>query len=102
MSQSNNTSVDLNRLKIDKDLKRSSSKGWKTFIFAICFVLIAGMVWFFWSKNNIQSIELTEVQQINSQQQSAVLNASGYVTPRQRATVAAKVTGRVSELFIDE
>ena len=26
---------------------------------------------------------------------AALLNASGYVTPRRRATVAAKVTGRV-------
>jgi len=60
------------------------------------------MSWFFWSKNRIESITITEVQQIGSQQQSTILNASGYVTPRQRATVAAKITGRVSELFIEE
>jgi hypothetical protein len=62
MSQSNNTSVDLNRLKIDKDLKQSSSKGWKIFLFLACMIILTGIVWFFWSKNNIQSIELTEVQ----------------------------------------
>ncbi len=32
----------------------------------------------------------------------AVLNASGYVEPRRRATVAAKVTGRVVEVLVDE
>src|SRR3990172_8075192 len=32
----------------------------------------------------------------------ALLNASGYVTPRRRATVAAKITGRVSDVLIDE
>ncbi|MEP0774334.1 MAG: efflux RND transporter periplasmic adaptor subunit [Acidobacteriota bacterium] len=32
----------------------------------------------------------------------AVLNASGYVTPRLRATVAAKITGRVREVLVDE
>lgn len=32
----------------------------------------------------------------------AVLNASGYVTPRLRATVAAKVTGRVVEVLVEE
>jgi RND family efflux transporter MFP subunit len=32
----------------------------------------------------------------------ALLNASGYVTPRGRATVAAKITGRVSDVLIDE
>jgi RND family efflux transporter MFP subunit len=34
--------------------------------------------------------------------QSAVLNASGYVTPRRRATVSAKVTGKIKEVLIDE
>jgi RND family efflux transporter MFP subunit len=32
----------------------------------------------------------------------ALLNASGYVTPRRRATVAAKITGRVNEVFAEE
>lgn len=32
----------------------------------------------------------------------ALLNASGYVTPRRRATVAAKLTGRVNEVFAEE
>jgi len=32
----------------------------------------------------------------------ALLNASGYVTPRQRATIASKITGRVTGVFFDE
>jgi RND family efflux transporter MFP subunit len=32
----------------------------------------------------------------------ALLNASGYVTPRRRATVAAKVTGLVTQVFAEE
>jgi len=32
----------------------------------------------------------------------ALLNASGYVTPRQRATIAAKITARVNEIYVDE
>lgn len=35
-------------------------------------------------------------------QDRAILNASGYVTPRRRATVAAKVTGRVAEMKVEE
>ena len=31
-----------------------------------------------------------------------LLNASGYVTPRRRATVAAKITGRVVQLYAEE
>jgi len=33
---------------------------------------------------------------------AVLLNASGYVTPRVRATVAAKITGRVVEVLVDE
>jgi RND family efflux transporter MFP subunit len=32
----------------------------------------------------------------------ALLNASGYVTPRRRATIAAKITGQVNEIFAEE
>ena len=34
--------------------------------------------------------------------QSAVLNASGYVTPQRRSTVSAKVTGKIKDVLIDE
>jgi RND family efflux transporter MFP subunit len=33
---------------------------------------------------------------------AGVLNASGYVTPRRRATIAAKITGRVTGVYFDE
>jgi len=34
--------------------------------------------------------------------EATVLNASGYVTPRRRATVSAKITGKVDQVLIDE
>ena len=33
---------------------------------------------------------------------TGVLNASGYITPRRRATIAAKITGRVTSVLFDE
>jgi RND family efflux transporter MFP subunit len=33
---------------------------------------------------------------------AGVLNASGYITPRRRATIAAKITGRVTAVYFDE
>ncbi len=33
---------------------------------------------------------------------AGVLNASGYITPRRRATIAAKITGRVTGVYFDE
>jgi RND family efflux transporter MFP subunit len=102
MNESGKNSYDLNRLRIDKDLKRSSSGGWKAFfsVMIVLVILLAG--WLMWSKNRAVAVEITEVQQIGTRQQASVLNASGYVTPRQRATVAAKITGRVTELFAEE
>ena len=38
----------------------------------------------------------------NTGGREALLNASGYVTPRRRATIAAKITGRVTGVFFDE
>ena len=34
--------------------------------------------------------------------QSTVLNASGYVTARRRATVASRITGRLTEVAVEE
>jgi len=33
---------------------------------------------------------------------AGILNASGYITPRRRATIAAKITGRVTSVLFDE
>jgi HlyD family secretion protein len=33
---------------------------------------------------------------------TTLLNASGYITPRRRATVAAKITARVVDVYVDE
>jgi len=48
----------------------------------------------------------TEVQVANSAKPATgptgVLNASGYITPRRRATIAAKITGRVTGVYFDE
>ena len=38
----------------------------------------------------------------NTVSPGAVLNASGYVTARRRATVSSKVTGKVMEIFVEE
>ena len=45
-----------------------------------------------------------EVMTVHASQagRPALLNASGYVTPRRRATIAAKITGQVNEILIEE
>ena len=47
-------------------------------------------------------VEVASAQAPSVGGRQALLNASGYVTPRRRATVAAKITGRVTGVFFDE
>ena len=47
-------------------------------------------------------VEVATARPANRQEAETLLNASGYVTPRRRATVAAKITGRVTSVLFDE
>ena len=47
-------------------------------------------------------VEVATARPVSGAGADTVLNASGYVTPRRRATVAAKITGRVREMLVDE
>ena len=93
---------DLASLRIH-DTKRTSSgsgKRWVWIVLAlIVLVLIAAAASAFLNHK-------TEVQVANSAKPATgptgVLNASGYITPRRRATIAAKITGRVTGVYFDE
>lgn len=96
------TKPDLGSLRID-DHKRSSGNVGKriAIIFAVLLVaaVIAGVVYAY--MNKAASVEVATVDPPVSGPQ-ALLNASGYVTPQRRATVAAKITGRVTGVFFTE
>lgn len=47
-------------------------------------------------------VEVATVSQRAAGTQAAVLNASGYVTARRRATVSSKITGKVVEVNVEE
>ena len=47
-------------------------------------------------------VEVTTARAAGGSEEVTALNASGYITPRRRATVAAKITGRVTGVFFDE
>jgi len=53
-------------------------------------------------KNQKVSVEVAIARPASESWGTVVLNASGYVTPRRRSTVAAKITGRVKELLVEE
>ena len=63
-------------------------------------VLITGGVFALRSREPV--VEVAAARPANTQEAETLLNASGYVTPRRRATVAAKITGRVTSVLFDE
>src|ERR1700745_2795388 len=95
--------ADLASLKIH-DTARSrggAGKFWGFFAAGIgALLLVAGGV--FALKNRAPVVEVAVARPAGDPTQQTLLNASGYVTPRRRATVAAKITGRVTGVFFDE
>jgi len=93
---------ELSRLKISNEAR--SGSGGKFFrIFAASLgvlVLLAGGV--FALRSRLPVVEVAAARAVNGPETQTLLNASGYVTPRRRATVAAKITGRVTGVFFDE
>lgn len=63
-------------------------------------VLIAGAAYAF--RNQKPVVEVVTATSPAPGGSEGILNASGYVTPRNRATIAAKITGRVTGVFFDE
>ena len=94
---------DLSSLKIH-DSARSKGVGGKILrIFAASLgvlVILIGTVLAF--RSQTPAVEVSGALPANDPQAQTLLNASGYVTPRRRSTVAAKITGRVTGVFFDE
>jgi RND family efflux transporter MFP subunit len=96
--------TDLSALRIDDSKRRPRSVG-KWFgafaaVLGIAVIAIGATIALRGSKPEVEvaaAIAPGDVPTVNT-----VLNASGYVTPRRRATVAAKITGKVTQVFIDE
>jgi RND family efflux transporter MFP subunit len=68
-------------------------------------VLLGGLGAAGWSWMNRErpiEVEVATVSERAAGAQASVLNASGYVTARRRATVSSKVTGKVIEVNVEE
>ena len=96
------SSPDLSTFRIDEHARRGPRRlGWRTLAVALVVVLAAAAGLFVALREKAPEIEVAAVR-ADKGGRAALLNASGYVTPRQRATIAAKITARVNEIFVDE
>src|SRR5256714_1385173 len=94
---------DLASLRIDDRHRTSGKTGKRLGMFAALLgvlVIVIGLVAAFRSRTPV--VEVAAARPAGDLRAGALLNASGYVTPRRRATVAAKVTGRVEQIYAEE
>jgi len=95
--------ADLSTLKIDDRSRKAGKKGKRLGWLAACLiVLLAGAAVAYRFKDPKPVVEVATARSAANSPEAALLNASGYVTPRRRSSVAAKITGRVIEVDTDE
>jgi RND family efflux transporter MFP subunit len=98
----NSLKPDLASLRIT-DTKRNNARSgkrwfWAAFPIVLLVLLVVASLAY---RNRNPEVEVVAAARPVSGP-AGVLNASGYITPRRRATIAAKITGRVTGVFFDE
>jgi HlyD family secretion protein len=95
---------DLASLRIHDTQRKGSKLGRGLAIFFGILVILGGLsgaIYAFRGQKAVVEVALVR-KPVAAGSREALLNASGYVTPRRRATIAAKITGRVTGVFFDE
>ncbi len=93
---------DLSSLRIGETQRKNQKTGKRLGLLAALLILVViATAAFYAIRDQKPVVEIAVAQQAAAGRQ-ALLNASGYVTPRRRATVASKITGRVTGVFFDE
>jgi RND family efflux transporter MFP subunit len=95
---------DLGSLRIESHSRAGGKTGKRlgTFAAILGALVILGGLSAFLFKNQKVVVEVAAAQPASDARVGAVLNASGYVTPRRRATIAAKITGRTTAVYAEE
>ena len=99
-----NLKEELASLRIDREARGGGSRPglWITVMLLLAALAAGGLYW--WTREPVVPVRTAEaaVRTGAAGAPNAVLNASGYVTARRRATVSSKVTGKVMEVFVEE
>ena len=92
----------LDGLRIERGAEREpQSKLWLV-VAAVMVLLALGAALWWHSKAGAIEVQTALARDSSSGGDRTVLNASGYVTARREATVSSKVTGKVTEVLIEE
>jgi RND family efflux transporter MFP subunit len=94
---------ELAALKIDREPERGSAGRWIGWIILLILLGVGGAYGWKWvTRERPLEVQTGTVTQRAAGTQASVLNASGYVTARRRATVSSKITGKVMEVNVEE
>jgi RND family efflux transporter MFP subunit len=97
--------TDLAALRIDPESRRTRGSGksvWVTLAVLVAAAAGLGLYWTIGAQAAAVKTGIVTVETGGAATPGAVLNASGYVTARRRATVSSKVTGKVLEVSVEE
>ena len=93
----------LSDLKIDRQARSSDGGGRRLMlIVAAVLVTIAVIAILIIGGTSVTTVEVAIARAAPTGGAATVLNASGYVEPRRKATVSSKITGKVTEVLVDE
>jgi HlyD family secretion protein len=92
----------LGALKIDQHSRNRTGQNKRLKLLIIAGAVVAVGLIAMVASGKKTAVEISPARSISASEGASLLNASGYVTPRRRATVAAKITGRVQELLVEE
>ncbi|MCP3959469.1 MAG: efflux RND transporter periplasmic adaptor subunit [bacterium] len=94
----------LKELRIDRtDKARRPGNRWVLAVIALLLVLAAAGGWWWLGRGSVAEVRIAGVEKAGAGvAEATVLDASGYVTARLRATVSSKITGKVVEVLVEE
>lgn len=94
---------DLSALRIEREPLNAGGGRWvKWVVLLVVLAAAGGGAWYWLTRERPVEVEVATVSERAAGTQASVLNASGYVTARRRATVSSKVTGKVIEVNVEE
>ncbi|HEY8715368.1 MAG TPA: efflux RND transporter periplasmic adaptor subunit [Candidatus Acidoferrum sp.] len=95
---------DLGSLRIGDDHRKGGGgAGQRIGLVFLAILILAGIaVAAYAFRNQKPVVDVITAGKADAGERQSLLNASGYVTPRRRATIAAKITGRVTGVYFDE
>jgi RND family efflux transporter MFP subunit len=94
---------DLAALRLERQPESHRNRRWVGWLLLAAIVVTGGGgAWWWFSRERPIAVEMVTVSQRQAGTQASVLNATGYVTARRRATVSSKITGKVVQVNIEE